>query len=79
MRARVIKIVNSQRLRSPKPILVQTGIMDDVEIEVEKNQIIIRPDCHSATAPWQPVACNVMCSLEGKSTNITEHDETTMG
>ena len=43
MRARVIKIGNSQGLRIPKPILDQTGIMDDVEIEVEKDQIIIRP------------------------------------
>ena len=43
MRARIIKIGNSQGLRIPKPILEQTGIMDDVEIEVEKNQIIIRP------------------------------------
>jgi len=43
MRARVIKIGNSQGLRIPKPILDQTGIMDDVEIEVGKNQIIIRP------------------------------------
>jgi len=43
MRARVIKIGNSQGLRIPKPILDQTGILDDVEIEVEKNQIVIRP------------------------------------
>ena len=43
MRARVIKIGNSQGLRIPKPILDQTGILDDVEIEVEENQIIIRP------------------------------------
>ena len=43
MKARVIKIGNSKGLRIPKPILEQTGIMDDVEIEVEKNQIIIRP------------------------------------
>lgn len=43
MRTRVIKIGNSQGLRIPKLILEQTGIMDDVEIEVEKNQIIIRP------------------------------------
>jgi len=43
MRARVIKIGNSQGLRIPKPILEQTGILDDVEIEVEKNKIIIRP------------------------------------
>lgn len=46
MRARVIKIGNSQGVRIPKPILEQTGIMDDVEIEVEKNQIIIRPVKH---------------------------------
>jgi antitoxin MazE len=43
MRARVIKIGNSQGLRIPKPILEQTGIRDDVEIELEKNKIIIRP------------------------------------
>ena len=43
MRARVVKIGNSQGIRIPKPILEQTGIMEDVELEVEKNQIIIRP------------------------------------
>ena len=43
MRARVIKIGNSKGVRIPKPILEQTGIMEDVELEVEKNQIIIRP------------------------------------
>lgn len=43
MRARVIKIGNSQGLRIPKPILEQIGIRDEVEIELEKNQIIIRP------------------------------------
>ncbi len=43
MRARVIKIGNSQGLRIPKPILDQTGIIDDVEIQVEKDKIIIRP------------------------------------
>ena len=43
MRARVVKIGNSQGIRIPKPILEQTGIMEDVELRVEKNQIIIRP------------------------------------
>ena len=43
MRARVIKIGNSKGVRIPKPILAQTGIKDDVEIEIDKNQIIIRP------------------------------------
>jgi antitoxin MazE len=51
MRARVIKIGNSQGLRIPKPIFEQTGIRDDVEIEVEKNQIIIRP-LKSAREGW---------------------------
>ena len=43
MRARVVKIGNSQGVRIPKPILEQTGIKEDVELEVDKNQIIIRP------------------------------------
>jgi antitoxin MazE len=52
MRARVIKIGNSQGLRIPKPILEQTGIVDDVEIEVEKNKIIIRP-AKNAREGWE--------------------------
>ena len=43
MRARIVKIGNSQGIRIPKPLLEQTGILDDVELEVEQNQIIIRP------------------------------------
>ena len=43
MRARIIKIGNSKGVRIPKPILEQTGILEDVELEVDKNQIIIRP------------------------------------
>ena len=42
MRAHVVKIGNSQGVRIPKPILEQTGIKEDVELEVEKNKIIIR-------------------------------------
>ncbi len=43
MRARIVKIGNSQGIRIPKPLLEQTGIMKDVELDVDKNQIIIRP------------------------------------
>jgi antitoxin MazE len=43
MRARIVKIGNSQGIRIPKPILEQSGITEDVDIEVEYNQIIIRP------------------------------------
>ena len=43
IRARVIKIGNSQGIRIPKPLLEQTGITEDVELEVDESQIIIRP------------------------------------
>ncbi len=43
MRARIVKIGNSQGIRIPKPLLEQTGIMEDVELDIDKNQIIIRP------------------------------------
>ena len=43
MRARVVKIGNSQGIRIPRILLDQTGILDDVELEVGKNQIVIRP------------------------------------
>ena len=43
MRAHIVKIGNSQGIRIPKPLLDQTGIKDDVELEVDKTSIIIRP------------------------------------
>jgi len=43
MRTRLVKIGNSKGIRIPKPILEQTGMIGDVELEIEKNQIIIRP------------------------------------
>lgn len=43
MRARIVKIGNSQGLRIPKPILEQTGITEDVEMEIDDHRIIIRP------------------------------------
>jgi len=43
VRARVVKIGNSQGIRIPKTILEQTGIINDVELDVEKDRIVIRP------------------------------------
>jgi antitoxin MazE len=43
MRARIVKIGNSRGIRIPKPLLDQTGLSNDVELEVGKHQIIIRP------------------------------------
>ena len=43
MRAHIVKIGNSQGIRIPRLLLEQTGIKDDVELEVDKTRIIIRP------------------------------------
>jgi antitoxin MazE len=43
MKARIIKIGNSQGIRIPKVLLEQSGLGAEVEIEVQDAQIIIRP------------------------------------
>ena len=42
MRTRIIKIGNSQGIRIPKPLLEQTSLDGEVELEVRDNQIVIR-------------------------------------
>ena len=46
MRVRIVKIGNSQGIRIPKPLLEQTGITGEVELEVVNHQITIRPAAH---------------------------------
>ncbi len=43
MKARIVRIGNSQGIRIPKPLLEQTGLGTEVELEVQGEQIIIRP------------------------------------
>jgi antitoxin MazE len=43
MKARVVKIGNSQGIRIPKPLIKQTGLGEEVEIHVEGNRLIIVP------------------------------------
>ena len=42
MKARIVRIGNSQGVRIPKPLLEQTGLKGEVELEVQDHQIIIR-------------------------------------
>ena len=46
IRARIVKIGNSQGIRIPKPVLEQAGLKDEVEIEVREGQIVL----HAASA-----------------------------
>lgn len=41
VKTRIIRIGNSQGVRIPKPLLEQTGITGDVELEVEDDKIVI--------------------------------------
>jgi antitoxin MazE len=49
MRAKIIKIGNSRGIRIPELFLEQTKLGDEVELEAQGNQIIIRP----TTSPRQ--------------------------
>jgi antitoxin MazE len=40
IRTRIIKVGNSQGIRIPKLLLEQTGIKEDIEIEVQGNQLL---------------------------------------
>jgi len=42
MKTRIIRIGNSQGIRIPKPLLEQTGLVDEVELEVRAHEIVIR-------------------------------------
>ena len=43
MRTRIIKIGNSQGLRIPKLVLEQLDLREEVELEIQEDQLIIRP------------------------------------
>ena len=41
MKARIVKIGNSRGIRIPKPLIEETGLGEEVEIQVEGNRLII--------------------------------------
>ena len=52
IRTRIIKIGNSQGVRIPKLLLDQTDLGEEVELELQQNQIVIR-SAHRARANWE--------------------------
>ena len=61
MKAKIVKIGNSQGIRIPKVILEQSGLQDEVELEVKNNQLIIRPK-RSIRQGWE-VAFSLMAEM----------------
>lgn len=52
VKARIVKIGNSQGIRIPKVLLEQSGLGEHVGLEVQPGQIIIRPAEH-ARQGWE--------------------------
>jgi antitoxin MazE len=52
MKVKVVKIGNSKGIRIPKVLLRQTGIDEEVNLEVKNNQIILKPINHPARFGW---------------------------
>jgi antitoxin MazE len=51
VKARIVRIGNSQGIRIPKPLLEQSGLREEVELEVSEGAIIIR-SADRARAGW---------------------------
>jgi antitoxin MazE len=52
MKVKIVKIGNSRGIRIPKVLLRQTGIDDEVNLEVKDDQIILRPLKDSIREGW---------------------------
>jgi antitoxin MazE len=52
IRTRLIKIGNSQGIRIPKALIEQVGLGQDVEVEAQDGQLVIRPVRHPR-AGWE--------------------------
>ena len=52
VRVRIVRIGNSQGIRLPKLLLDQADLGDEVELEVQGEQIIIKP-AHPARHGWE--------------------------
>ncbi|KAA0227182.1 AbrB/MazE/SpoVT family DNA-binding domain-containing protein [candidate division KSB1 bacterium] len=52
MKTRIVQVGNSQGIRIPKVLLEQSGLTDEVELEVKDRQIIIRT-AHKPRCDWE--------------------------
>jgi antitoxin MazE len=56
MKTRIIAIGNSQGIRIPKVLLEQSGLGEEVELEVRDSQIVIRP-AERPRQGWEEAFC----------------------
>ena len=53
LNARIVKVGNSRGIRLPKLVLEQLGFGEQVEIEVQADQLVIRPIVSKARQGWE--------------------------
>ena len=59
MKARIVRIGNSQGIRIPKPLLKETGLAGEVEIHARNSTLVIAPVKKKPRAGWA-AACREM-------------------
>lgn len=52
LKTKIVKLGNSQGVRIPKVVLEQAGLSGPVEIEVQRDQLILRGAAQPARAGW---------------------------
>ncbi len=56
VRARIVRIGNSQGIRIPKPLIEQAGLEGEVELHAEDGRIVIVAARRGARAGWAEAA-----------------------
>lgn len=58
MRTKLVSIGNSKGIRLPRAILDQCGLKDDIELDVKRGHLIIRP-AHKTREGWAEAFCRM--------------------
>jgi antitoxin MazE len=79
MRARIVQIGNSQGVRIPKPLLEETGLGGEVEIEAHDNTLVIR-GAHPPRSGWDAAFAAMAAAeddalLDGGTPSVSTWDE----
>lgn len=77
IRARIVRIGNSQGVRLPKPLIEQAGLSEEVELRVEHGQIVIAAP-RTTRAGWADAAQHARTEGDDRfeSSGATHFDQT---
>ena len=71
MRVKAAKIGNSRGVRIPKPLLVQYGIGDPVELEVSEEGVVLLPDTPASSKKGEIPSWKIRKPLKIKGVSLT--------